>query len=147
MKVNEIEINGKIYRANYIKNSNICDICESCDLKANCNDDSEDNIIFELCQRNPFKWCFKEVTFEKFIGYSFYKFSTGTVFNVSHIKHIVDMGYVELCIEDPTKYGFTILMANSVVIFVRFDTKTIATRERNKFIKFIEKYGYANNSK
>ena len=56
MKVNEIEINDKIYRANYIKDSNACDICNSCDLKSNCNDDSEDNIIFELCQRNPLKW-------------------------------------------------------------------------------------------
>ena len=94
MKVNEIEINGKIYRANYIKDSNACDICNSCDLKSNCNDDSEDNIIFELCQRNPFKWCFKEVTFENYIRHSFYKFSTGTVFNVNHIKDIIDMGYV-----------------------------------------------------
>lgn len=142
MKVNEIEINGKIYRANYIKNSNHCNICESCDLKANCTDDSDDNIIFELCQRNPFKWCFKEVTFEEFYKHTFYKFSTGTVFHVNHIKHIVDIGYVEKCIEDPSKWGFAMLMANSVVIFVRFDTKLIATRERNKFIKFIERYGY-----
>ena len=140
MKVNEIEINGKIYRATYIKDSNVCDICDSCDLKSNCNDDSDDNIIFELCQRNPFKWCFKEAQFEDFNKHSFYKFSTGTVFNINHIKDIIDMGYVELCIEDPTKYGFTILMTNSVVIFVRFDTKAIATRERNKFIKFIEEY-------
>lgn len=141
MKVNEIEINGKIYRTNYIKDSNICDICDSCDLKANCNDDSEDNIIFELCQRNPFKWCFKEIKQKENNNIKFYKFSTGTIFNVSHIKDIIDMGYVELCIEDPTKYGFTILMTNSVVIFVRFDTKIIAIRERNKFIKFIEEYG------
>ena len=146
MKVNEIEINGKIYRANYIKDSDVCDICESCDLKTNCNDNSEDNIIFELCQRNPFKWCFKEVTFEKFVGHSFYKFSTGTVFNVSHIKDIIDMGYVEICPMEPDKYEFSILLTNAVAIHVRFDTKAIATRERNKFIKFIERYGYANNS-
>ena len=140
MKVNEIEINGKIYRANYIKDSNACDICNSCDLKSNCNDDSEDNIIFELCQRNPFKWCFKEVLFENYIKHSFYKFSTGTVFKVSHIKDIIDIGYVEKCSMEPYKYEFSILLSNAVAIHVRFATKTIATRERNKFIKFIEEY-------
>lgn len=146
MKVNEIEINGKIYRANYIKDSNVCDICDSCDLKANCNDDSEDNIIFELCQRNPFKWCFKEVIFENFNRPNFYKFSTGTVFNVSHIKDIINIGYVKKSHMEPNKYEFTILLTNAVAIRFRFDTKIIANRERNTFIKFIETYGYANNS-
>lgn len=141
MKVNEIEINGKIYRANYIKDSNICDICESCDLKSHCDNTEEDDIVFKLCQENPFKWCFKEVTFEKFIGHSFYKFSTGTVFNVNHIKDIIDMGYVEICPMEPNKYSFSILLTNAVAIHVRFNTKAIATRERNKFIKFIEEYG------
>ena len=32
MKVNEIEINGKIYRANYVKEANDPHICEHCDL-------------------------------------------------------------------------------------------------------------------
>lgn len=140
MKVNEIEINGKVYRANYIKDSNNCNTCEHCDLKSYCDNAAIDDIVFKLCQENPFKWCFKEVKQEENNSIKFYKFSTGTVFHINHIKDIIDMGYVELCIEDPTKYGFTILMANSVVIFVRFDTKAIATRERNKFIKFIENY-------
>lgn len=141
MKVNEIEINGKIYRANYIKDANDCHICEHCDLQSYCDSCEEDDSLFDLCQTNPFKWCFKEVKQKENITNKFYRFSSGTVFHVNHIKDIIDMGYVELCIEDPTKYGFTILMTNGVVIFVRFDTKLIATRERNKFIKFIEEYG------
>ena len=56
------------------------------------------------------------------------------------------MGYVELCAMEPNKYEFSILLTNAVAIHVRFDTKTIATRERNKFIKFIERYEYTNNS-
>lgn len=140
MKINEIEINGKIYRANYIKDSNNCNICESCDLKSHCDNDEVEDVVFKLCQENYFKWCFKEVKQKENINTKFYTFSTGTVFNVNHIKDIIDMGYVELCIEDPTKYGFTILMTNSVVIFVRFRTKLIALRERSKFIRFIQKY-------
>lgn len=146
MKVNEIEINGKVYRVNYIENSNVCNICDSCDLKSYCDNQPEDDPLFKLCQENPFKWCFKEVKQKENINTKFYTFSTGTVFNVSHIKNIIDMGYVELCIEDPTKYGFTILMTNGVVIFVRFRTKLIALRQRSKFIKFIQTYEYTNSS-
>ena len=140
MKVNEIEFNGKIYRI--VKSSN-SSICETCALKDHCdNTTQEGNEIYQICQKHPFIAQFKEINDIVNIkeNIKLYRFSTGTVFHVNHIKDIIDMGYVELCIEDPTKYGFTILMANAVVIFVRFDTKNIATRERNKFIKFIEEY-------
>lgn len=140
MKVNEIEINGKIYHANYIKDSNDCNICESCDLKHYCDNAVADDVVFKLCQENPFKWCFKEVKQKENFNTKFYRFSTGTVFNVSHIKDIIDMGYVELCAMDPNKYEFSILLTNAVAIHVRFDTKLIALRERNKFIRFIETY-------
>ena len=146
MKVNEIEINGKIYRANYIKDSNESCICNYCDLNSHCANTGEDDIIFELCRKNPFNSYFKEVKQKETITNKFYRFSSGTVFNINHIKHIIDMGYVELCTMDHSKYEFSILLTNAVAIHVRFDTKAIATRERNKFIKFIEKYGYANNS-
>lgn len=139
MKVNEIEINGKIYRANYIKDSNICDICESCDLKSNCNDDSEDNIIFELCQRNPFKWCFKEVKQKENVNIKFYRFSTGAVFNINHINHIITIG--EIKHYEDGDYSFTISTIDWTVSIIN-KSKLILTRERNKFIKFIEEYGY-----
>lgn len=138
MKVNEIEINGKIYRACYSDKNHI-NICNDCDLKSQCDTDVNE-IIREICSNN-FACNFKEVKQKEDIHTKLYRFSTGTVFHVNHIKDIIDMSCVELCIEDPTKYGFTILMTNGVVIFVRFDTKLIATRERNKFIKFIEEYG------
>ena len=141
MKVNEIEFNGKIYR---IVKASDSSVCETCALKDHCdNTTQEGDEIYQICQNHPFDAQFKQINNIINIkeNTKLYRFSTGTVFNVSHIKHIVDMGYVELCIEDPSKYGFTILMANSVVIFVRFNTKAIATRERNKFIKFIEEYG------
>lgn len=139
MKVNEIEINGKIYRANYIKESNVCDICESCDLKSNCNDDSEDNIIFELCQRNPFKWCFKEIKQKENTNIKFYRFSTGAVFNINHINRIITIG--EIKHYEDVVYSFTISTIDWTVSIVN-KSKLILTRERNKFIKFIEKYGY-----
>lgn len=140
MKVNEIEFNGKIYR---IVEASDASICETCALKDHCdNTTQEGDAIYQICQSHPFIAQFKEINDIVNIkeNIKLYRFSTGTVFNVSHIKDIIDMGYVELCIEDPTKYGFTILMTNGVVIFVRFNTKVMATRERNKFIKFIEEY-------
>lgn len=140
MKVNEIEINGKLYRAKYVKDSDVCNICDSCDLKSYCDNQPEDDLLFKLCQENPFKWCFKEVKQKENINTKFYRFSSGAVFNINHIKHIIDMGYVERHHMEPTKYSFSILLTNAVAIHVRFDTKTIATRERNKFIKFIEEY-------
>lgn len=93
-----------------------------------------------MSKKNPFKWCFKEVKQKENINTKFYRFSTGTVFNINHIKDIIDMGYVERHHMEPTKYSFSILLTNAVAIHVRFDTKAIANRERNKFIKFIEEY-------
>lgn len=141
MKVNEIEINGKIYRISFNKDNNESSICKRCDLDSICNSSSEGKTIFDICVKNPNRCYFKEVKQkENNTNIKFYRFSTGTVFNVNHIKHIIDMGYVELCVMDPSKYEFSILLTNAVAIHVRFDTKTIATRERNKFIKFIEEY-------
>lgn len=142
MKVNEIEINGKVYRATYIADSNKYYVCDNCDLKSHCVNDKENGIIFELCQRNPFEGYFKEVTQKENINTKFYRFSTGTVFSVSHIKDIIDMGYVEVCPIEPDKYSFSVLLSNKVTIYFRFDTKLIALRERNKFIRFIETYEY-----
>lgn len=137
MKVNEIEINGKIYRACYSdKNHN--NICNNCDLKLQCDTDINE-IIREICSHN-FACNFKEVKQKENNNTKFYRFSSGTVFNINHIKDIIDMGYVELCVMDPSKYEFSILLTNAVAIHVRFDTKAIANRERNKFIKFIEEY-------
>lgn len=140
MKVNEIEINSKIYRVNYIKDSDNCSICEYCDLRTNCVEDSKDNIIFELCQRNSFGCYFKEVKQKENITNKFYTFSSGTVFNTNYIKDIIDIGYVETCPIELDKHSFGVLLSNKLTIHFRFDTKLIATRERNKFIKFIEEY-------
>lgn len=139
MKVNEIEINGKIYRVDCIKDAD-SNICEHCDLQSHCNTFTKDNIFFELCQKNPFNGYFKEVKQKENNTNKFYKFSSGTVFNTNHIKHIIDIGYVEKHHMEPNKYSFSILLTNAVAIHVRFDTKAIANRERNKFIKFIEEY-------
>lgn len=138
MKVNEIEINGKVYRANYIKDSNVCDICESCDLKANCNDDSDDDIIFELCQRNPFKWCFKEVKQKENINIKFYRFSSGAVFNINHINRIITIG--EIKHYEDGDYSFLITTVDWSAHILN-KSKSAISRERNKFIKFIEEYG------
>lgn len=142
MKVNEIEINGKIYRANYIAESEACNICERCDLESHCAHTKEDDNVFELCRKNPFNGYFKEVKQKENFNTKFYRFSTGTVFSVSHIKDIIDMGYVEVCPMELDKYSFSVLLSNKVTIHFRFDTKLIALRERNKFIRFIETYEY-----
>lgn len=140
MKVNEIEINGKIYCTTYIKNSNDCNICEHCDLKFHCDNAVEDDIVFKLCQENPFKWCFKEVKTIK-NDFKFYTFSSGTVFNTNYIKDIINVGYVKTYPIELDKYSFSILLSNKVTIHFRFRTKLIALRERSKFIRFIETYG------
>lgn len=144
MKVREIEINGKVYRANYINNKSDVNVCDSCDLKPQCVADTEDEIS-GLCLNNAFECYFKEVKETKAEiktnnPNKFYKFSSGTMFHLNHIKDIIDMDYVEKCPTDPTKYSFSILLINAVAINVRFNTKVIANRERNKFIKFIEEY-------
>lgn len=141
MKVNEIEINGKVYRTSYIKESDKYSPCNYCDLSSHCDNTKKDDVVFEVCRRNPSDSYFKKVTQKENINTKFYRFSTGTVFNVNHIKDIIDMGYVERHHMEPTKYSFSILLTNAVAIHVRFDTKVIANRERNKFIKFIEEYG------
>lgn len=141
MKVNEIEFNGKIYR---IVKASDSSICETCALKDHCdNTTQEGDVIYQICQNHPFIAQFKQINNVVKIkeNIKFYKFSTGTVFHVSHIKDIIDMGYVEVCPMDINKYSFSILMSNAIAIHVRFDTKNIANRERNKFIKFIEEYG------
>ena len=141
MKVNEIEFNGKIYRVVKASDSSIC---ETCALKDHCdNTTQEGDVIYQICQNHPFVAQFKQINNIVDIkeNIKFYRFSSGTVFNVNHIKDIIDMGYVELCVMDPSKYEFSILLTNAVAIHVRFNTKAIANRERNKFIKFIEEYG------
>ena len=144
MKINEIEINGKIYRTCYIENKSDINICDSCDLKSQCDIDLDEKIR-DMCI-NDFPCYFKEVKQKENITNKFYTFSSGTVFNTNYIKDIIDIGYVDLCIEKPSMYGFTILMTNGIVIFLKFKTKLIALRERGKFIRFIETYGYTNNS-
>ena len=141
MKVNEIEFNGKIYRVVKASDSSIC---ETCALKDHCdNTTQEGDAIYQICQNHPFITQFKQINNIVNIkeNAKFYKFSTGTVFSISHIKDIIDIGYVEICPMEPSKYEFSMLLSNAVAIHVRFSTKSIATRERNKFIKFIEEYG------
>lgn len=50
MKINEIEFNGVVYRATYIKDAD-CNICEHCDLQSYCDIAAEDNMLFEFCQK------------------------------------------------------------------------------------------------
>lgn len=140
MKVNEIEFNGKIYR---IVKASDSFICETCALKDHCgNTTQEGDEIYQICQSHPFIAQFKQINDIVNIkeNIKFYKFSTSTVFHVNHIKDIIDIGYVETCPIELDKYSFGVLLSNKVTIHVRFDTKLIATRERNKFIKFIEEY-------
>ena len=144
MKVNEIEINGKIYRTCYIENKSDINVCDSCDLKSQCNIDLDEKIR-DMCL-NDFPCYFKEVKQKENITNKFYTFSSGTVFNTNYIKDIIDIGYVETCPIELDKHSFSVLLSNKLIIHFRFDTKTIATRERNKFIKFIERYEYTNNS-
>lgn len=135
MKVNEIEFNGEIYRITPTKEN---DFCKNCALKEHCNNTTkEGDFIFDICQEHVIRTNFQKID-ER--NNTFYRFSSGTVFNINHIKDIIDMGYVERCPMEPTKYSFSILLTNVVAIHVRFDTKAIANRERNKFIKFIEEY-------
>lgn len=146
MKVNEIEFNGKIYRI--VKASNDA-ICETCALKDHCdNTTQEGDEIYQICQSHPFIVQFKEINNIVSIkeNFKFYTFSSGAVFNTNYIKDIIDIGYVETCPIELDKHSFSVLLSNKLTIHFRFDTKTIATRERNKFIKFIERYGYTNNS-
>lgn len=146
MKVNEIEFNGAVYRITPTKDD---DCCKNCALKVHCdNCTQEGDFIYNICQEHIDKINFQKINKRNIKrDTKFYRFSSGTVFNINHIKDIIDMGYVELCVMDPSKYEFSILLTNAVAIHVRFDTKTIATRERNKFIKFIEEYEYTNNTK
>lgn len=135
MKVNEIEFNDVVYRITPTKDD---DYCKNCALKEHCgNTTQEGDFIFDICQEHIVKSNFQKINKR---NTKFYRFSSGTVFNVNHIKDIIDMGYVELCVMDPSKYEFSILLTNAVAIHVRFNSKAIATRERNKFIKFIEEY-------
>lgn len=143
MKVNEIEINGKVYRATYIKDANKYYICDHCDLKSYCVNDKENAIVFDLCQRNPFDGYFKEVKQKENITNKFYKFSSGTVFNVNQIKDILFISFVEKY--NSEYYSFKIILKHGTVE-LRFKKTIIATRERNKFIKFIERYGNTDNS-
>lgn len=137
MSKNRFVVNGKTYISSPSKDLNR--ICELCDLKEQCEGGNLD--IIRKCETFPYDNNFQHIDkIENIINKVFYRFSTGTVFHINHIKDIIDIGYAEWCVEDPTKYAFTILMTNGVVIFVRFATKNIANRERNKFIKFIEEY-------
>lgn len=145
MKIREIEINGKIYRTKPVDDKSDIVICNNCDLQSQCFTDL-DIEIRDMCLNSDVEYYFKEVKQKQNTNIKFYKFSSGTVFNVNHIKHIINMGYVKVCAMDPTKYEFSILLTNAVAIHVRFNSRAIANRERNKFIKFIEEYGYANNS-
>lgn len=136
MKVNEIEINGKIYRI--VKASNEA-ICETCALKDHCdNTTQEGDVIYQICQSHTFITQFKEINTKE--NSKFYTFSSGTVFNTNYIKDIIDIGYVEMCPIELDKYSFSVLLSNKVTIHFRFRTKLIALRERSKFIRFIEIY-------
>ena len=139
MKVNEIEFNGEIYRIVPTQDN---DSCKNCALKEHCdNCTQEGDFIYNICQKHIIKTNFQKINKKNNKkDNKFYRFSSGTIFHINHIKDIIDIGYVELCAMDPTKYEFSILLTNVVAIHVRFDTKAIANRERNKFIKFIEKY-------
>ena len=137
MAKKEFVVNGKTYISTPSKDRS--KICELCDLKEQCEGGNIE--ILRKCGEFHYDNNFQHINnVENNINKVFYRFSSGTVFHINHIKDIIDIGYAEWCVEDPTKYAFTILMTNGVVIFVRFNTKSIATRERNKFIKFIETY-------
>lgn len=137
MKVNEIEINGKIYRANYIKDANDCNICEHCDLASYCDRCEDEAALFDLCQTNPFKWCFKEVKQKENINTKFYRFSTGAVFNVNHIDRIITIGEIKHYEEG--NYSFLITTVDWSANILN-KSKLALSKERNKFIKFIEEY-------
>lgn len=143
MKVKEIEINGKIYCINHITESDKYSPCNYCDLSSHCDNTKENDVVFEVCRRNPSNSYFKEIKQKENTNIKFYRFSSGTIFNVNYIKDILFITFVEKY--SPEHYGFTIIL-NQGNVEVGFKNTIAANRERNKFIKFIEKYGYTNSS-
>ena len=138
MKVNEIEFNGKIYR---IVKASDASICETCALKDHCdNTTQEGDEIYQICQSHSFIAQFKEIKNIVNIkeNIKFYKFSTGAVFNVDHINRIITIG--EIKHYEDGDYSFLITTADWSVHILN-KSKSALSRERNKFIKFIEEYG------
>lgn len=132
MKVNEIEFNDEVYRITPTQDDNYC---KNCALKEHCgNTTQEGDFIYDICQEHIVKSNFQKINKR---NTKFYRFSSGTMFNLNLLSDILFITFVEKY--SPEHYGFTIIL-NKGNVEVGFKNTIAANRERNKFIKFIEEY-------